>query len=157
MAWFVKNYTSELKLVEFNASNWKRSWSQIALKSRATFYKFCPRALKKNHSETSYNLAFPFDDSPNVLGVFVVQTCMQLIPIEKMFCNRFLGFGYRMSKLNSYPSSQRNVLFFFFMMTSTSQSRELKHARFWEADGNRKRTFRVLGPYCLPDFYTTQL
>ena len=29
-----------------------------------------------------------------------------------------------------------------------------KHARFWGADGNRKRTFRVLGPYCLPDFYT---
>ena len=35
--------------------------------------------------------------------------------------------------------------------------RELKHARFWDADGNRKRTFLVLGPYCLPDFYTTRL
>ena len=30
--------------------------------------------------------------------------------------------------------------------------RELKHARFWDADGNRKRRFRLLGPYCLPDF-----
>ena len=33
---------------------------------------------------------------------------------------------------------------------------ELKHARFWDANGNLERTFRVLGPYCLPDFYTTQ-
>ena len=35
--------------------------------------------------------------------------------------------------------------------------RELKHARFWDADGNRKRAFLVLGPYCLRDFYTTHL
>ena len=26
-----------------------------------------------------------------------------------------------------------------------------------DADGSWKRTFRVLGAYCLPDFYTTQL
>ena len=30
--------------------------------------------------------------------------------------------------------------------------RELKHARLWDADCNRKRMFSVLGPYCLPDF-----
>ena len=30
---------------------------------------------------------------------------------------------------------------------------ELKHARFWDADRNRKRTFRVPGQRCLPDFY----
>ena len=30
-------------------------------------------------------------------------------------------------------------------------------ARFWDADGNRKITFRVLGKYCLLDFYTTRL
>ena len=35
--------------------------------------------------------------------------------------------------------------------------RELKYARFWDADGNRKRTFRVLGKYYLLDFYTTHL
>ena len=35
--------------------------------------------------------------------------------------------------------------------------RELKNAHFRDADGNRKRRFRVLGPYCLPDFYTTHL
>ena len=35
--------------------------------------------------------------------------------------------------------------------------REIKHARFWDTDGNRKRTFRVLGPYCLLDFDTTHL
>ena len=34
---------------------------------------------------------------------------------------------------------------------------ELKHARFWNADGNRKRTFLVLEKYCLLDFYTTRL
>ena len=31
-------------------------------------------------------------------------------------------------------------------------NRELKHARFCYADGNRKRTFCVSGPYCLPRF-----
>ena len=31
--------------------------------------------------------------------------------------------------------------------------RELKHARFWDADGNRKRRFRMLGRYCLPVFF----
>ena len=41
-------------------------------------------------------------------------------------------------------------------------NRKLKHAPFWDApfwaaDGNRKRTLRVLGPYCLPDFFTTHL
>ena len=35
--------------------------------------------------------------------------------------------------------------------------RELKHAHFWDADGNRKRTFRVLRPYCLTVCYTTHL
>ena len=30
--------------------------------------------------------------------------------------------------------------------------RELKHARFWDADGNRKRTFPVLGNYWSPRF-----
>ena len=37
------------------------------------------------------------------------------------------------------------------------RSTQLKHAHFWDADGNRKRTFPLLGPYCLPDFYTTHL
>ena len=36
-------------------------------------------------------------------------------------------------------------------------NRELKHARFWEADGNRKRTFRALRQWHLPDFYTNHL
>ena len=40
---------------------------------------------------------------------------------------------------------------------SKCYNRELKHERFLDADGNRKRTFRVLGPYYLPDFYTTYL
>ena len=31
-------------------------------------------------------------------------------------------------------------------------SEELKHARFWDADGSRKRPFRLLGLYCPPDF-----
>lgn len=31
-------------------------------------------------------------------------------------------------------------------------NRELKHAHFSNAEGNRKGTFRMLGPYCLPDF-----
>ena len=35
--------------------------------------------------------------------------------------------------------------------------RELKHARFRDADCNRKRTFLLPGPYCLPDFYITHL
>ena len=33
----------------------------------------------------------------------------------------------------------------------------LKHARFWDADGNRKSAFRVLESSCLPNFYTTHL
>ena len=35
--------------------------------------------------------------------------------------------------------------------------RELKHARFWNADGNRKSTFRVPGQWCPLDFYTNHL
>ena len=35
--------------------------------------------------------------------------------------------------------------------------RELKHTRFWDAGGNRKRTFRVRGQWCLPDFYNKHL
>ena len=31
------------------------------------------------------------------------------------------------------------------------------NAGFWDADCNRKRTFRVLGPHCLPDFYASHL
>ena len=42
-------------------------------------------------------------------------------------------------------------------VTLMAVNRELKHKRFWDTDGNRKRTFRVLGKYCLPDFYTTRL
>ena len=33
-----------------------------------------------------------------------------------------------------------------------SDNRELKHARFRHADGNRKRSFHLLGLYCLPNF-----
>ena len=36
-------------------------------------------------------------------------------------------------------------------------NRELKHARFLDAGGNRKRAFRVPGQWCLPDFYTNHL
>ena len=34
---------------------------------------------------------------------------------------------------------------------------ELKPMRFLHVDGKWKRTFRVSGPYCLPDFYTSHL
>ena len=37
------------------------------------------------------------------------------------------------------------------------QGNYLKHARFLDADGNRKRTFRALGQWHLPDFYTNHL
>ena len=36
-------------------------------------------------------------------------------------------------------------------------NKELKHMRFWDADSNRRRTFRMLDPNSLPDFYTTHL
>ena len=32
-------------------------------------------------------------------------------------------------------------------------NRELKHARFWDADGKRKRTFHMPGQWCLPDIF----
>ena len=35
--------------------------------------------------------------------------------------------------------------------------RELKHARFWDMDGNRKWTFHMPGQWCLPDFYNNHL
>ena len=35
--------------------------------------------------------------------------------------------------------------------------KELKHARFWDPDGNRKRTFHMPGQWCLPDFCTNNL
>ena len=35
--------------------------------------------------------------------------------------------------------------------------RELKHARFCDADGNRKRKFREPGQWCVPDFYANHL
>ena len=34
---------------------------------------------------------------------------------------------------------------------------KLKPVRFLDVDGKWKRTFRVPGAYCLPDFYTTHL
>ena len=47
------------------------------------------------------------------------------------------------SKLHSTQNSAR-----YLELPLVSDNRELKHARFWDADGNRKRKFRVLGP-CL--------
>ena len=44
----------------------------------------------------------------------------------------------------------------FRILSHLSWIRELKQACFWDVDSNRKRIFCVLlGPYCLPDFYTT--
>ena len=40
---------------------------------------------------------------------------------------------------------------------STDSTGELKHARFLDADGNRKRTFCVPGQWCVPDFYSDHL
>ena len=48
-------------------------------------------------------------------------------------------------------------LFFLFDLTMHKKYREFKHVRFPDADSNWKKTFRVLGPYCLPDFYPTHL
>ena len=45
----------------------------------------------------------------------------------------------------------------FFSEGIDQFKRELKHARFRDANGNRKRTFRVPGQRCLPDFYTNHL
>ena len=42
-----------------------------------------------------------------------------------------------------------------YIVTSGLFIREHKHARFWDAYGNRKRTFRALGLFYLLDFYTT--
>ena len=36
-------------------------------------------------------------------------------------------------------------------------NRKLKHMRFRDADGNRKRTCCVPGQWCLPHFYTNYL
>ena len=41
--------------------------------------------------------------------------------------------------------------------SSDNNIRELKHARFWDADGNRKRTFHMPGQWCLPDVCTNHL
>ena len=49
----------------------------------------------------------------------------------------------------------RLTSFLDIVLSSSEDIRELKHERFWDADGNRKRTFCVLGPYCLPDVYTS--
>ena len=43
------------------------------------------------------------------------------------------------------------------MFNAVILNRELKHARFWDADDNWKRTFLVLGKYCLPNSYTIRL
>ena len=49
----------------------------------------------------------------------------------------------------------------FFALTAFRRHlwsiRELKHARFLDAHGNRKRPVRLPGPYCLPNFYTSNL
>ena len=37
------------------------------------------------------------------------------------------------------------------------ENRELKHALFEDADGNRKGTFCFPRQWCLPDFYTNHL
>ena len=45
-------------------------------------------------------------------------------------------------------------------LSALRQSRLTRYAytcSFWEADGNWKRIFGVIGPCCLPDFYTTHL
>ena len=46
-------------------------------------------------------------------------------------------------------------LTYFRLSLVPPKIRELKHARFYDADGNRKRTFCLLGAYCLIDFYAT--
>ena len=51
----------------------------------------------------------------------------------------------------AWPRSRNNRAVY------TRENRELKHARFWDADGNRKRTCRVPGQWCLPDFYSNLL
>ena len=45
----------------------------------------------------------------------------------------------------------------FWILSHLSWIRELKHACLWDANSNRKRTFCLLGLYCLPDFYTSYL
>ena len=51
----------------------------------------------------------------------------------------------------------RRIMQMSCLYASDSFIRELKRARFWDADGNRKSTFCVLRPYCLPYFFTTHL
>ena len=42
------------------------------------------------------------------------------------------------------------------MSALVTLKKELKHGYFCDPDSNR-RAFRMLGPYCLPDFYTSYL
>ena len=63
--------------------------------------------------------------------------------LSKLLFSGFLSVGLQLQKL-----SRAYGLIFI---------RELKHARFRDADDNRKRSFRVPGQWCLPDFYTKHL
>ena len=45
----------------------------------------------------------------------------------------------------------------FHVAVRLFSNRELNHARFWDADGNRKRTFHMPGQWCLPNFCTNHL
>ena len=64
-----------------------------------------------------------------------------------------------------FPDLSQSQLQFYFLELSrakfskddSTNNRELKHARFWDADGNRKRTFHMPGQWCLPDFCTNHL
>ena len=62
--------------------------------------------------------------------------------------SRNLALNYSFFALTVFPP------FSFRKIWPPRTIRELKHARFWDADGNRKRTFRVPGQRCLPHFHT---
>ena len=91
--------------------------------------------MSSNKSETAVHCCDP------ALSVLVMLVSCSVLLLEtfladQIFCRSYIGSVYRIRSL---------------------AVSELKHARFWDADGNRNRTFHILGPYCLPDFYATHL
>ena len=66
-------------------------------------------------------------------------------------------FSYSFHQISRSLGTRRCVAQLGSVITAGARLGQLKHARFWDADGNRKRTFHMPGHWCLPDFCANHL
>ena len=113
----------------------KRQWSQPPVGRSVTIESLSTRVFETRTATGREHFA--------CRGPIVTQIFVLLISNEKILINvNVIVWEQVKSENSSLPVAVRvsktNVL--------KLSSRELKHARLFDADGNQKRTFRLLGP-----------